>query len=45
MLPRSSFRTYHPNYLRRAGEWYVLDLIVRRVRDDLSHRDDRSVSN
>lgn len=28
-LPTAAYRTYHPNYLRRSGQWKVLDAIVR----------------
>jgi hypothetical protein len=27
-LPRAAFRTYHPGYLRRAGQWAVLDRVI-----------------
>jgi hypothetical protein len=30
-LPRRSFRTYHPGYLRRARKWGALDEIVARA--------------
>lgn len=28
-LPIAAYRTYHPNYLRRSGQWGVLDAIIR----------------
>lgn len=32
-LPVASFRTYHPNYLRRSRKWHVLDKIVSEVQN------------
>jgi hypothetical protein len=32
-LPRSSFRTYHPNYLRRSGQWEVLHEVAQYARE------------
>ena len=31
-LPIASFRTYHPNYLRRASKWEMLDCILAKIK-------------
>jgi len=33
-LPISSFKAYHPNYLRRSRQWNVLDDVVELIRND-----------
>ena len=32
-LPKASFHTYHPGYLRR-GHWHVIDALIALIRDD-----------
>ncbi|HEX2256627.1 MAG TPA: hypothetical protein VHG92_08000 [Afifellaceae bacterium] len=31
-LPRCAVRTYHPNYLRRSGQWQILTRIIEQIR-------------
>jgi hypothetical protein len=31
LLPRQTYRTYHPNYLRRSRNWGVLEVIARGI--------------
>jgi hypothetical protein len=33
-LPRSSFRTYHPGYLRRSGQWQTVGDLITHIRND-----------
>jgi hypothetical protein len=37
-LPWLSFRLYHPNYLRRAGKWLIIEELGRRILDELGPR-------